>query len=167
MSIPHYPSMHIFICQHFSNQKKSSPGGDRQGFSFTPFQYKQHIDKLKYAIEPKAIPNIATLAFGSECWKILLDQIFPNYYSQLTQSTFTTPLGLNLTALKPYWGSQNLPPQDLGMIIFAIVSLRYIIPHRASHIPPRPEPTYKVRYLKLRWTLHSQIPYTSRSQYHI
>ncbi|MBW0462284.1 hypothetical protein O181_001999 [Austropuccinia psidii MF-1] len=73
-------------------------------------------------------------AEGSECPQSLLDQIFPSDYSQLTQSTFSTPEGLNSTAQKPYSGSQNLPPQDLGIIICAILSLRYNIPHRASHI---------------------------------
>ncbi|MBW0466034.1 hypothetical protein O181_005749 [Austropuccinia psidii MF-1] len=51
-----------------------------------------------------------------------------------TQSTFSTPLGLTSTTQKPYSGSPNLPPQDLGMIIFAILSLRYNIPCRASRI---------------------------------
>ncbi|MBW0502102.1 hypothetical protein O181_041817 [Austropuccinia psidii MF-1] len=75
---------------------------------------------------------------GSECPQILLDQIFPADYSELTQSTFSTPAGLNSTAQKEYSGSQNLPPQDVGMIISAILSLSCNIPRRASHIlnPP-------------------------------
>ncbi|MBW0506490.1 hypothetical protein O181_046205 [Austropuccinia psidii MF-1] len=71
---------------------------------------------------------------GSECPQILLDQIFPAYYSQLTQSTFSTPPGLTSTAQKPYSRSPNLPPQALGIIISAILSLRYNIPRRDSHI---------------------------------
>ncbi|MBW0512744.1 hypothetical protein O181_052459 [Austropuccinia psidii MF-1] len=126
--------MRIHMCQHFSTQKHSSPEGDRQGVAFTPFQYKQHIQKLKSAIEPKSIPNIPTSASGSEFPQILLDQIFPNYYSQFTQSTFYTSPGLNSTAQKPYISSQNLPPKDFGMIVSAILSLRYNIPCRASHI---------------------------------
>ncbi|MBW0480180.1 hypothetical protein O181_019895 [Austropuccinia psidii MF-1] len=55
-------------------------------------------------------------------------------YSQLTQSTFSTPAGLNSTAQKPYSGSQKPPPKDLGMIISAILSLGYHIPCRASCI---------------------------------
>ncbi|MBW0483103.1 hypothetical protein O181_022818 [Austropuccinia psidii MF-1] len=42
--------------------------------------------------------------------------------------------GLTSTAKKPYSGSPNLPPKDLGMIISAILSLRYNIPGRASCI---------------------------------
>ncbi|MBW0585007.1 hypothetical protein O181_124722 [Austropuccinia psidii MF-1] len=68
------------------------------------------------------------------CSPILLDQIFPVDYSQLTQRKFSTPLGLNSTAQKSYSSSQNLPPQDLGMIISSILSLRYNITHRASLI---------------------------------
>ncbi|MBW0539640.1 hypothetical protein O181_079355 [Austropuccinia psidii MF-1] len=134
MTTCRYSSMCICMCQHCSTQTHSSPEGDRQGVAFTPFQYKQHIKKLKSTIAPKSLPNIPTSASGSECPQILLDQIFPADYSQLTQSTFSTPAGLNSTAQKPYRGSQNLPPQDLGMIISAILSLRYNIPHRASHI---------------------------------
>ncbi|MBW0564675.1 hypothetical protein O181_104390 [Austropuccinia psidii MF-1] len=122
------------MCQHCSTQTHSSPEGDRQGVDFTPFQYKQHIKKLKYAIEPNAILNIPTFASGSDCWQILLDLIFPKDYSQLTQRTFSTLWGLNLTALKPYSRSQNLPPQDLEMIISAISSFSYNISRRASHI---------------------------------
>ncbi|MBW0464048.1 hypothetical protein O181_003763 [Austropuccinia psidii MF-1] len=66
--------------------------------------------------------------------KSLLDQIFPKDYSQLTQRTFSTTWGLNSKALKPYRRSQKLPPQDLGMIISTILSLRYNIPHRDSRI---------------------------------
>ncbi|MBW0546363.1 hypothetical protein O181_086078 [Austropuccinia psidii MF-1] len=73
-------------------------------------------------------------AEGSECLQILLDKFFPADYSQLNQSTFSTPAGLNSTAQKPYSGSQNLPPQDLGMIISAILSLSYNVPCRASCI---------------------------------
>ncbi|MBW0539945.1 hypothetical protein O181_079660 [Austropuccinia psidii MF-1] len=126
--------MHICRCQHFSSQTHSSPEGDMQGAAFTPFQYKQHIKKLKSAIEPKSIPNIPTSASGSECLKVLLAQIFPDDYSQLTQSTFSTPPGFNLTAQKLYSINQNPPPQDLGMIISAILSSSYNIPCRASHI---------------------------------
>ncbi|MBW0508256.1 hypothetical protein O181_047971 [Austropuccinia psidii MF-1] len=122
------------ICQHFSTQKHFSPEGDRQVVAFTPFQYKQHIKKLKSAISPKSLPNIPTSASGSECLHILLDQTFPADYSQLTQSTFSTPLGLTYTAQNPYSSSPNPPPQDLGMIIFSILSLRYNIPHRPSCI---------------------------------
>ncbi|MBW0510010.1 hypothetical protein O181_049725 [Austropuccinia psidii MF-1] len=126
------------MCQHCSTQTHSSPEGDRPGVAFTPFQYKQHIKKLKSTIAPKSLPNIPTSASGSECLQILLDQIFPADYSQLSQSTFSTPAGLNSTAQKPYSGSQNLTPKDLGMIMSAILSLRYNIPHRSSGIlnPP-------------------------------
>ncbi|MBW0484115.1 hypothetical protein O181_023830 [Austropuccinia psidii MF-1] len=102
------------MCQHYSTQSYSSPEGDRQGVAFTPFQYKQHIKKLKSAIAPKSLPNIPTSASASY--------------------TLSTTLGLNSTAQKPYSGSQNLPPQYLGMMISAILSLRYNIPRRASHI---------------------------------
>ncbi|MBW0542248.1 hypothetical protein O181_081963 [Austropuccinia psidii MF-1] len=102
------------MCQHCSTQTHSSPEGDRQGVAFTPFQYKQHIKKLKSTIAPKSLPNIPTSASGSGCPQILLDQIFPADYSRLTQSTFPTPAGLNSTAQKPYSGRQNLPPQDLS-----------------------------------------------------
>ncbi|MBW0483306.1 hypothetical protein O181_023021 [Austropuccinia psidii MF-1] len=134
MSTPHYFSMCICICKHCSTETHSSPEGDKQGVSFTHFQYKQNIKKLKSAIEPKNIPNISTSASGFECLQILLGQIFPNDYSQLIQSTLFTPLGLNSTAQKPYRRSQNITPQDLGIIISAILSLRYNIPHRASRI---------------------------------
>ncbi|MBW0508675.1 hypothetical protein O181_048390 [Austropuccinia psidii MF-1] len=83
------------MCQHCSTQTHSSPEGDRQGVALTPFQYKQHIRKLKSTIAPKSLPKIPTSASGSECPQILLDQIFPADYSQLTQSTFSTPAGLN------------------------------------------------------------------------
>ncbi|MBW0572955.1 hypothetical protein O181_112670 [Austropuccinia psidii MF-1] len=126
--------MRICMCKHCSTQTHSSAEGDRQGVSFTPFQYKQSIKKLKSTIVPKYLPNIPTSASGSESPQILLDQIFPADYSKLTQSTFSTPEGLNSTAQKPYSGSQNLQSQDLGMIISAILSLRYNIPHRASRI---------------------------------
>ncbi|MBW0509907.1 hypothetical protein O181_049622 [Austropuccinia psidii MF-1] len=78
--------------------------------------------------------HIPTSASGSECPQIILDQIFPADYSQFTKITFSTPLGLTSTAQKPYRGSPNLPSQDLGMIISAILSLRYNIPCRASPI---------------------------------
>ncbi|MBW0467312.1 hypothetical protein O181_007027 [Austropuccinia psidii MF-1] len=122
------------MCQHFSTQTHSSPEGDRQGVAFTPFQYKQHIKKLKSALAPKYLPNIPTSASGFKLPQILLDQIFPADHFQLTQSTFSTPLGLTSTAQKPYSSSPNLPPQDLGMIIFAILSLSYNIPCRDSRI---------------------------------
>ncbi|MBW0547546.1 hypothetical protein O181_087261 [Austropuccinia psidii MF-1] len=99
-----YSSMHICMYQHCSTQTHSSAEGDRQGVALTPFQYKQHIEKLKSTIAPKYLSNIPTLASGSEFPQILLDQIFPDDYSQLTQSTFSTPVGLNSTAQKPYGG---------------------------------------------------------------
>ncbi|MBW0590467.1 hypothetical protein O181_130182, partial [Austropuccinia psidii MF-1] len=129
-----YSSMHISMCQHFSTQTHSSTEGDRKEVAFTPFQYKQHIKKLKSTIAPISLPNIPTSTSGSEFPQILLDQISPVDYSKLTQSTFSTPVGLNSTTQKPYSGSQNLPPQDLGMIISAILSLMYSIPCRASRI---------------------------------
>ncbi|MBW0500936.1 hypothetical protein O181_040651 [Austropuccinia psidii MF-1] len=113
--------MRICMCEQFSNQTHSSPEGDRKGAVFTPFQYKQQIKKLKSTIAPKSLPNIPTSESGSECPPIILDQIFPDDYSQLTQSTFSTPAGLNSTAKKPYSRSQILPPQDLGMTISAIL----------------------------------------------
>ncbi|MBW0489893.1 hypothetical protein O181_029608 [Austropuccinia psidii MF-1] len=122
------------MCQHCSTQTHSSPESDRQGGAFTPLQYKQHIKKLKSAIAPKSLPNIPNLASGCECPNILLDQIFPADYSQLTQSTFSTPPGFTSTAQKPYRGSPNLPPKKLGMIISSIISLRYNIPHKTSCI---------------------------------
>ncbi|MBW0462412.1 hypothetical protein O181_002127 [Austropuccinia psidii MF-1] len=134
MSTPCDSSMHICMYQHCSTQTHSSAGGDGKGVSFTTFQYKQYIQKLKSTIEPKTIPKIPTLTSASKCPQILLDQIFPNYYSQLPQSTFSTPLSLNSTALKPYIRIQNLPPQDLGMIISAVLYLSYNKPHRASCI---------------------------------
>ncbi|MBW0467768.1 hypothetical protein O181_007483 [Austropuccinia psidii MF-1] len=100
--------------QHCSTQTHSSPEGDRQGFAFKPFQYKQHIKKLKSAIAPKYLPNIPTSASGS--------------------NTFSKPPGLTSTAQKPYSSSPNLPPQDLGMIIYAVLSLMYNKPCRASRI---------------------------------
>ncbi|MBW0554691.1 hypothetical protein O181_094406 [Austropuccinia psidii MF-1] len=122
------------MCQHCSTQIHSSPEDDRHGVAYTPFQYKQNIKKLKSTIAPKSLPNIPTSASGSECQQLLLDQIFTADYSQLTQSTFSTAPGLNSTAQKPYSRSQTLPPQDLGMIISTILSLRYNIPRRDSHI---------------------------------
>ncbi|MBW0465222.1 hypothetical protein O181_004937 [Austropuccinia psidii MF-1] len=121
---------------HFTNRTPSmvKPAVSPCGAAFTPFQYKQHIQKLKSAIEPNAIPNIPSLEAGSEFPKISWDKIFPKDYSQLTQRTFSTAWGLNSTALKPYSRSQKLPPQDLGMIISAILFLRYNIHRRASHI---------------------------------
>ncbi|MBW0573895.1 hypothetical protein O181_113610 [Austropuccinia psidii MF-1] len=105
------------MCQHCSTQTHSSSEGDRQGVSFTPFQYKQHITKIKSTIAPKSLPKIPTSASLYECPQILLDQLFSAVYSQLRKRTFFTPVGLNSTAQKPYSDSQNLPPQDLGMII--------------------------------------------------
>ncbi|MBW0505315.1 hypothetical protein O181_045030 [Austropuccinia psidii MF-1] len=113
MLTPCYSSMCILICQPCSTQTHSSPEGDRQGVAFTHFQYKQNIKKLKSAIEPKSLPNIPTSESGSECLKILLDQIFPAYYDQLTQITFSTPLGLTSPAQKSYSSRPNLPSQDL------------------------------------------------------
>ncbi|MBW0477234.1 hypothetical protein O181_016949 [Austropuccinia psidii MF-1] len=141
-SIPHYSSIHICMCQHCSTETHSSPEGDRQGVPFTPFQYKQHIKNLKSATAPKSLPNIPTSESVSECLQTLFDQIFPADYFQLTQSTSSTPPGVNSTAQKPYSSSQNLPPQGLGRIIYAILSLRYNIPF--------PEPADQVKYLKLR-----------------
>ncbi|MBW0482087.1 hypothetical protein O181_021802 [Austropuccinia psidii MF-1] len=122
------------MCQHCSTETHSSPGVDRQGVAFTTFQYKQHIKKLKSAIAPKSLPNIFTYASGSEYPQIILDQIFPADYSQLTQRTFSTPLGCTSTAQKAYRGSPNLPPKDLGVITSVILSLRYDITCRSSHI---------------------------------
>ncbi|MBW0511674.1 hypothetical protein O181_051389 [Austropuccinia psidii MF-1] len=122
------------MCQHFSTQTHSSPEGDRKGVSFTPFQYKQHIKNLKSSSEPRSLQKIPTSASGSECFQAILDRIFPSDYSQLTQSTFSTPPNANSTAQKQYRNSQKLPPQALGIIISAILSLRYNIPHSASHI---------------------------------
>ncbi|MBW0556634.1 hypothetical protein O181_096349 [Austropuccinia psidii MF-1] len=101
MSTHRYSSMCICMCQHCSTQSHSSPEGDRQGAAFTPFQYKQHIKKLKSAISPKSLANIPTSASVSEFPQLLLDQIFPADYSQLTQSTLSTIPGLNSTAQKP------------------------------------------------------------------
>ncbi|MBW0576375.1 hypothetical protein O181_116090 [Austropuccinia psidii MF-1] len=134
MTTRRYSSMHICMCQHCSTQTHSSTKGDRQGVAFTPSQYKQNIKNLKSTIAPKSLPNIPTSASGSEFPPILLDQIFPSYSSQLGQSTFFTPACLNSTAQKPYSDSQNLPPQDLEMILSATLSLRYDVPRRASCI---------------------------------
>ncbi|MBW0578231.1 hypothetical protein O181_117946 [Austropuccinia psidii MF-1] len=95
MTTRHYSSMHICICQHCSTQTYSSTEGGRQGVAFTHFQYKNHIKKLKSTISPKSLPKIPTAASGSECPQILLDETFPADYSQLTQSTFSNPEGLN------------------------------------------------------------------------
>ncbi|MBW0497757.1 hypothetical protein O181_037472 [Austropuccinia psidii MF-1] len=122
------------MCQHCSTQTHSSPEGDRKGVSFTPFQYKHHIKKRRASISPKSLPNILTIESGSECPQILLNQIVPADHSQLTQRKFSIPPGLTSTAQKPYSSSPNLPPQDLVMIISAILPLRYNIPSRASHI---------------------------------
>ncbi|MBW0545741.1 hypothetical protein O181_085456 [Austropuccinia psidii MF-1] len=134
MTTSRYSSMRICMCQHCSNQTHSSPEGNRHGVALTPFQYKQHIKKLKSTIAPQSLPSIPTSASGSECPQLLLDQLFPPDYSKLTQSTFSTALSLNSTAQKPYSSSQTLPPQELGMIISAILSSRYNIPRRASRI---------------------------------
>ncbi|MBW0497938.1 hypothetical protein O181_037653 [Austropuccinia psidii MF-1] len=116
MSTCRYSSMHICICQHCSTQTHSSPEGDRQGVSFTPFQYKQHIKKVKSAIAPKSLAQIPTFASGSH--------------------TFSATQGLTSTAQKPYSRSPNLPPQDLGMIIYDILSLSSGgHPTPAFHIP--------------------------------
>ncbi|MBW0566328.1 hypothetical protein O181_106043 [Austropuccinia psidii MF-1] len=95
MTTHHYCSMRIYMFQHCSTQTHSSPEGDRQGVAFKPFKYKKHIKKLKSTIAPKSLSNIPTSASGSECLQTLLDKIFPADYSQLTQSTFSTPAGLN------------------------------------------------------------------------
>ncbi|MBW0544741.1 hypothetical protein O181_084456 [Austropuccinia psidii MF-1] len=118
MSTPQSSSLGIFMCQNCSTQTHSSPEGDRYGVSFTPFQYKKHIKKLKSAIEPKSIPNIPTSASGSECPHSLLDQIFLDDHSPLTQSIFSTSPGLNSTAQKPYIRSQNFPSRPWNDNIF-------------------------------------------------
>ncbi|MBW0474944.1 hypothetical protein O181_014659 [Austropuccinia psidii MF-1] len=46
--------------------------------------------------------------------------------------TFSTAPALNSTSQKPY--SQKIPPQNFGIIISGILSLRYNIHHRASEI---------------------------------
>ncbi|MBW0526308.1 hypothetical protein O181_066023 [Austropuccinia psidii MF-1] len=61
--------MGICMCQNFSTQTHSSPEGDRQGVAFTPFQYKQHMKKLKSGIEPNDIPSIPNFTSGSESLK--------------------------------------------------------------------------------------------------
>ncbi|MBW0502982.1 hypothetical protein O181_042697 [Austropuccinia psidii MF-1] len=88
--------MGICLCQHCSTQPHSSPDGDRPGSSFTPFQHKRHIEKVKLTIEPKSIPKIPTSASGSE-----FPQIFLDYYSKLTKSTFSTPEERNSIAQNP------------------------------------------------------------------
>ncbi|MBW0474170.1 hypothetical protein O181_013885 [Austropuccinia psidii MF-1] len=93
MSTPFYSSMCICMCQNCSNQTHSSPEGDGKGVAFTPFQYKHQIEKLKSSIASKYLPNIRTSASGSECPQILLDQVFIDDNSQLTQSTFSTQPG--------------------------------------------------------------------------
>ncbi|MBW0561089.1 hypothetical protein O181_100804 [Austropuccinia psidii MF-1] len=131
-----YSSMLICMCQHCSTQTHSSAQGDKKQAAFTPFQYKQYIKKLKSTIEPKSLPDVPTSASGSECPQLLLDQIFPADYSQLTKITFSTPVGVDSTSQKPYSGIQNLPPQDLGMIISSIISLSSGLPPTpAFHIP--------------------------------
>ncbi|MBW0518095.1 hypothetical protein O181_057810 [Austropuccinia psidii MF-1] len=120
------------MCQHCSTQTHTAPEGNRQGVAFTPFQCKQHMKNLKSGIESNVIPNIPNFKSGSQCPQVLLDQIFPNDCSQLTQRMFPTSPGLNSTALKPYSGSQKLTPKDLQMIIPAILLLSYNISHRAS-----------------------------------
>ncbi|MBW0498260.1 hypothetical protein O181_037975 [Austropuccinia psidii MF-1] len=90
-----YSSMQICICEHWSTQKNSSPEGDRQAVSLKSFQYKQHIKNLKSALAPKSLPNIPTSALGSEFPQIILYQILPADFSQLTQNTFSTSLSLN------------------------------------------------------------------------
>ncbi|MBW0491961.1 hypothetical protein O181_031676 [Austropuccinia psidii MF-1] len=122
------------MCQHCSTQTHSSPDGDRHGVAFIPLQYEQNIQNLKSTIAPKSLPNIPTSASGSECPQLLVGQILPADYSKLTQSRFSPALGLNSTPQKQYSRSQTLPPQDLGMIISAILSLSYNIPRRVSHI---------------------------------
>ncbi|MBW0470621.1 hypothetical protein O181_010336 [Austropuccinia psidii MF-1] len=94
MSNHRYSSMRICMCQLCSAQTHSYHEGDRKGVAFTIFQYKQQIKKLKSAIAPKSLPKIPTSASGSECPQILLDPIFPTDYFKLTESTFSTPLGL-------------------------------------------------------------------------
>ncbi|MBW0577050.1 hypothetical protein O181_116765 [Austropuccinia psidii MF-1] len=69
MLTPCYSSMCICMCQNFSTQTHSSPEVDRQGAAFTPFQYKQHMKKLKSGSEPNAIPNIPNFTSGSESLK--------------------------------------------------------------------------------------------------
>ncbi|MBW0488502.1 hypothetical protein O181_028217 [Austropuccinia psidii MF-1] len=129
MTTRRYSSMCICMCQHCSTQTHSSPEGDRHGVAFKPFQYKQNIKKLKSTIAHKSLPDIPTSASGSECPQILLDQIFPADYSQLTQST-----GSQFNCTESIQRQSNPPPQDLGMIISSILSFRYNIPCRASRI---------------------------------
>ncbi|MBW0546418.1 hypothetical protein O181_086133 [Austropuccinia psidii MF-1] len=121
MSTPRYSSICICMCQHCLTQTHYSPEGDRKGVASTPFQYKHHIKKLKSSIALKSLSNNPTYAAGSDCPHILLKQILPDDHSQLTQSSFSTPLGLTSTAQKPYSSGPNLPPQDLGIIISAIL----------------------------------------------
>ncbi|MBW0522007.1 hypothetical protein O181_061722 [Austropuccinia psidii MF-1] len=108
MSTPCYSSMHICICLQFSTQTHSYPEGDRKGVAFTPFQYKQHIKKLKSAIEPKSIPNIPTSASGSEFPKfywikfsqmIILDEL--KAYSPLHLGSIQL-YGNHLAGVKPF-----------------------------------------------------------------
>ncbi|MBW0492847.1 hypothetical protein O181_032562 [Austropuccinia psidii MF-1] len=93
-----------------------------------------HLSNINSTLKISNQPLHPNLFQTSLLPQILLDQIFPADYSQFTQSTFFTPAGLNSTAQKPYSVIQNLPPQELGMIISAILSLRYNIHHRASRI---------------------------------
>ncbi|MBW0482638.1 hypothetical protein O181_022353 [Austropuccinia psidii MF-1] len=81
-----------------------------------------------------SIPNIPTSESGPGCLQTVLNQIFPNDNSQLMQSTLSISLDLNSTEPNTYSWSENLPPQDFGMIISTILSLSYNIPCRDSHI---------------------------------
>ncbi|MBW0482098.1 hypothetical protein O181_021813 [Austropuccinia psidii MF-1] len=138
MSTPCYSSICICICKPCSYKTHLSPEGDRKGTAFTPFHYKQHIEQLKSDIEPKNIPKVPTSALGSECLQASLDQNFPKNYYQLTQSTFSTTQGLNSTAQKPYSRSNNLLPQDLGLIVSEILFLRYNISPGLHTLSPPP-----------------------------
>ncbi|MBW0474591.1 hypothetical protein O181_014306 [Austropuccinia psidii MF-1] len=121
------------MCQHCATKTNSSPKVDMKGVAFTPFQYKNHIQNSKAAIETRFIPNFPTSASDFESLPI-----FPNDYSQLTHTTFSTPSGLNSTAQKPYSGSQNPPLEDLGIIISAILSLYPMTSKAQTQIPLPP-----------------------------
>ncbi|MBW0480826.1 hypothetical protein O181_020541 [Austropuccinia psidii MF-1] len=121
------------MCQHCSSQTSSSTESDRQGVALRTLQYNQHIKELKLPIECKYISNIPTSESGSEFPQMFLDNVFANDYYLLTQSTFSTLLGLNSTVQKPYSWIQNPPPQEPGIIMSSILCSRYKIPDRAPH----------------------------------
>ncbi|MBW0515209.1 hypothetical protein O181_054924 [Austropuccinia psidii MF-1] len=141
MSTPCYSSMHICMCQHCSAQTHSSPEGDRKLVAFKPVQYKQNIKKLKSAIEPKSLPNIPTSESVFEFLQIIFYKVFLAYYSQFTQSTFSTPTGVNLAAQKPYISSPKPSPTSswndyiCHSIIKSSISSSGGHPTPAFHIP--------------------------------